>query len=81
MLTDSALFDSCYLMPNSYNYIYRSKKSKASDEHPPTPVYAEIPNITALPDPSLHLQYNTAYGMTPPQQMELTDNVSYGVIQ
>ena len=74
VLTDIALFDSCYLMPNS-------KKSKARDEHPPTPVYAEIPNITALPDPSLHLQYNTAYGMAPPQQMELTDNVSYGVIQ
>ena len=63
-------------MPNSY----RSKKSKASDECPPTPVY-EIPNVTALPDPSMHLQYNTAYGMTPLQQMELTDNVSYGVIQ
>ena len=59
---------------------FRSKKSKKSDERPPTPVY-EIPNVTALPDPSLCLQYNTAYGMTGPQQMELADNISYGVIQ
>jgi hypothetical protein len=71
----------CSVAAGLLAYIFWSKKSKASDEHPPTPVYAEIPNITALPDPSLHLQYNTAYGMTPPQQMELTDNVSYGVIQ
>ena len=55
-------------------------KRKASGESPPTAVY-ELPNITALPDPSLHLQQNTACENLVPQQIELTDNMSYGVIQ
>ena len=72
MVTGHALLDSCFTIS------FRLKKNKKSDECPPN---SEIPNVTALPDPSLHLQYNTAYGMTGPQQMEFTDNASYGVIQ
>ena len=52
------MFDSCLIN------VLRCKKLKASDEHPPTPVYEQ----------------NTACGNLPPEQIELADNISYGVI-
>ena len=57
---------------------FRFKKNKTSDELSSAADY-EIPKVAALPDPSLLMEHNIAYGKITSQQMELTDNVSYGV--